>query len=407
MSATKQAEINKVPMAEVIQRGRQVVMNTYGRLPIALERGQGPWVWDVDGNRYLDFVAGLAVNSLGYAHPAVTEALEKQIGKMLHASNLYWIPNQVALAERLVEHSFADKVFFCNSGAEANEGALKLARKYAKKHFGPDKYQIISLENSFHGRTLATLTATGQKKYQAGNEPLPEGFSYVGLNDLTGLKAAVNEKTAAVLIEPIQGEGGVYPADPAFLQLARVLCDRCGALLIFDEVQCGMGRTGRLFAHELSGVTPDVMTLAKALGGGVPIGAVLATDKAAEAFQPGDHASTFGGNPLAMAAGCAVMDIIAQADFLASVRKNSGYFRDKLNALGEKYGLGQVRGAGFILGLPVGENAPQVVEECRKQGLLVNCVKGKTLRFLPPLIVTEEELDIAVDILESALKLSL
>ncbi len=395
-------EMEQDAMAKVVARGRDVVMNTYGRLPIALEKGEGPWVWDVNGKRYLDFVTGLAVNSLGYAHPVVTKVLEQQIGKMLHASNLYWIPNQVALAEKLVEHSFADKVFFCNSGGEANEGAIKLARKYAKKHFGPHKYQIISLENSFHGRTLATLTATGQKKYQEGNEPLPEGFSYVKLNDLEGLKAAVGDQTAAVLIEPIQGEGGVYPADPEFLQLARSLCDQFGALLIFDEVQCGMGRTGKLFAYEWSGVQPDVMTMAKALGGGVPIGALLATDKAADAFKPGDHAATFGGNPLATAAGCAVMDIMTADGFLENVRNNSRYFQEQLNEIGKEYGLGPVRGIGFMVGMPVGEIGPKIVEECRNLGLLINCVGGNTLRFLPPLIVGKQEIDEAVSILKKS-----
>lgn len=389
---------------EIITRGQKVVMNTYGRLPMAIVRGKGVWVWDAEEKRYLDFVTGLAVNSLGHQHPAVVQAVQQQAEQILHTSNIYWIPNQVALAERLTANSFADKVFFCNSGAEANEAAIKLARKYAKKTYGPEKYEIISLANSFHGRTLATLTATGQTKYQAGYDPLPEGFAYVDLNDIEGLKEKVNQNTAAVLIEPIQGEGGVHPASTEFLQAARSLCDEAGALLIFDEVQCGVGRTGKLFAHEWSGVHPDIMTLAKALGGGVPIGAMLATDKAAAAFQPGDHASTFGGNPLATAVGCAVLDVMLEEGFLAQAVEQGAYFAQSLQALGEKYQTGGVvRGRGLMLGLPVQKFGPEIVEACRQKGLLINCVGGKTLRFLPPLIVSKEEIDIAVKILDEVL----
>jgi predicted acetylornithine/succinylornithine family transaminase len=386
---------------EIIARGQTVVMNTYGRLPMALIRGEGSWVWDAEGKRYLDFLTGLAVNSLGHSHPAVVAAIQEQAKLLLHTSNLYWIPNQVALAERLVANSFADKAFFCNSGAEANEGAIKLARKYAKKHYGEQKFEVISLESSFHGRTLATLTATGQKKYQAGYEPLPAGFSYVKLNDCSELENAVNDKTAAVLLEPIQGEGGVYPADKEFLQTARRLCDKYGALLIYDEVQCGLGRSGKLFTYEWSGVTPDIMTLAKALGGGVPIGAILATDKAAAAFQPGDHASTFGGNPLATAVGCAVLDVMLAEDFMEDVRKQAVYFRNGLEKLAAKYQTGGlIRGQGMILGWPVAQLGPEIVEACRQEGLLINCVGGLTLRFLPPLNVRETEIDQALAILD-------
>jgi predicted acetylornithine/succinylornithine family transaminase len=386
---------------EIITRGKAVVMNTYGRLPMALVRGEGSWVWDAENKKYLDFLTGLAVNSLGHSHPKIVAAIQEQAQLLLHISNLYWIPNQVALAERLVANSFADKVFFCNSGAEANEGAIKLARKYAKKNYGDQKSEIISLENSFHGRTLATLTATGQKKYQEGYEPLPAGFSYVKLNDIAGLESQVNGKTAAVLIEPIQGEGGVYPADKEFLQAARRLCDNYGALLIYDEVQCGLGRSGNLFAHEWSGVTPDIMTLAKALGGGVPIGALLATEKAAAAFQPGDHASTFGGNPLATAVGCTVLDIMLGAGFLDSVQERAAYFRKGLEKLAGKYQTGgMIRGQGMILGWPVPKFGPEIVEACRQQGLLINCVGGLTLRFLPPLNVREDEIDQALEILD-------
>lgn len=385
----------------IIEHGKNVVMNTYGRLPMTMVKGEGAWVWDTEGKRYLDFLTGLAVNSLGHSHPAIVQAVQDQAKEILHTSNLYWIPNQVALAERLVKHSFADKVFFCNSGAEANEAAFKLARKYAKKTYGSHKYEVISLENSFHGRTLATLTLTGQTKYQEGYDPLPVGLSYTALNDCEGLKDKVNENTAAVFIEPIQGEGGVIPASSEFLQAARALCDQYGALLIFDEVQCGVGRTGKLFAYEWSGVTPDIMTLAKALGGGVPIGAMLATDKVANAFQPGDHASTFGGNPLATAVGCAVLDVMLAEGFFSSVQERANYFRQGLEQLAQKYQTGDpVRGEGFIIGWPVSKFGTELVERCRQKGLLINCVGGKTLRFLPPLIVEKTEIDAALKILD-------
>lgn len=385
----------------IIERGKNVVMNTYGRLPMAIVKGDGAWVWDTEGKSYLDFLTGLAVNSLGHNHPAIVRAVQEQAKEIMHTSNLYWIPNQVALAERLVEHSFADKVFFCNSGAEANEAAFKLARKYAKKNFGEQKYEVVTLENSFHGRTLATLTLTGQTKYQEGYDPLPAGCSYAKLNDLEDLKAKINKNTAAVFIEPIQGEGGVLQASIEFLQGARALCDQFGALLIFDEVQCGIGRTGKLFAYEWSGVTPDVMTIAKALGGGVPIGAMLAIDEVAKAFQPGDHASTFGGNPLATAVGCAVLDVMLEDGFMEGVQERSEYFQKGLEELAEKYQTGDpVRGQGFILGWPVSKLGPEIVEACRLNGLLINCVGGKILRFLPPLIVEKQEMDKALGILD-------
>ena len=386
---------------KIIELGKNVVMNTYGRLPMTIVKGDGAWVWDTEEKRYLDFLTGLAVNSLGHSHPAIVRAIQEQAQEILHTSNLYWIPNQVALAERLVKHSFADKVFFCNSGAEANEAAFKLARKYAKKNFGAEKYEVVALENSFHGRTLETLTLTGQTKYQEGFDPLPVGCSYAKLNDLESLKAKVNKNTAAVFIEPIQGEGGVLPASKEFLQGARALCDQFGALLIFDEVQCGVGRTGKLFAYEWSGVAPDIMTLAKALGGGVPMGAMLATDKVAVVFQPGDHASTFGGNPLATAAGCAVLDIILAGGFLEGVQERSAYFKKGLEQLAHKYQTGDpVRGQGFIIGWPVAKLGSEIVEACRQNGLLINCVGGKILRFLPPLIVEKPEMDKALEILD-------
>jgi len=387
----------------ILALGKENVMNTYGRLPMAFVKGLGTWVWDSDGNPYLDFVTGLAVTSLGHSHPAIVEAIIEQAQQILHSSNLYWIPNQVKLAKLLTDHSFADKVFFCNSGAEANEGAIKLARKYAKKAFGQHKTNIVSLKNSFHGRTLATLTATGQTKYQKDYEPLPVGFSYMEINDVEELKGAVDEHTAAVIIEPIQGEGGINLVSKDFLLKVRKICDKFGALLIFDEVQCGLGRTGKLFAHEWFELMPDIMTLAKALGNGVPIGAVLATDQVAEAFQPGDHASTFGGNHLATAVGCKVLEIMTGEGFLQEVQSKGQYCSSKLQGLAQKYGLqGQVRGMGMMLGMPIKEKGPDIVSYCCSQGLLINCVGGKTLRFLPPLTVSVSEIDYAMEIMESA-----
>jgi len=389
---------------QILTAGKDKVMNTYGRLPMALVKGAGTLVWDTEGKTYLDFVSGIAVTSLGHCHPEIVEAIREQAGVILHTSNIYWIPGQVRLAELLTENSFADKVFFCNSGAEANEGAIKLVRKYAKKHYGPEKYRVVSLKNSFHGRTLATLTATGQTKYQQGYEPLPEGFSYVEPNNLSELENTVSYETAAVIIEPIQGEGGVNPISPGFLAKARELCDKYGALLIFDEVQCGLGRTGRLFAYEWFDVKPDIMTLAKALGNGVPIGALLATDQAAQAFQPGDHASTFGGNHLAGAVGSKVLEIMTREGFLKEVEEKSAYFKSRLQEAADKYKLeGRVRGLGFMLGLPVGEIGPAIVNSCMLKGLLINCVGGTILRFLPPLTVTKEELDQALVILNDAM----
>ncbi|NMA69494.1 MAG: acetylornithine transaminase [Desulfitobacterium sp.] len=394
-------DVEKSSMKVIVEKGQKYVMNTYGRLPMALVKGEGTWVWDQEGKAYLDFVTGLAVNSLGHGHPAVVSAIQCQAEEILHTSNLYWIPQQVSLAEKLVKNSFADKVFFCNSGAEANEGAIKLARKYAKEHYGEDKTEILTLLDSFHGRTLATLTATGQPKYQKGYDPLPAGFSYIPINDLEQLEEKMNDKVAAVIIEPIQGEGGVVPAEKEFLVKARELCDQYNALLIFDEVQVGMGRTGKLFAYEHSGVEPDVMTLAKALGGGVPIGAVLATDKVAAAFKPGDHASTFGGNPLATAVGCAVLNVLTGEGFLEKVQEKSANFRNKLQNLADKYQTGEpIRGEGFILGWPIKRLGPEIVAAAQAKGLLINFAGGKVLRFLPPLTVSEEELDQGIQILD-------
>ncbi|HEX3015527.1 MAG TPA: aspartate aminotransferase family protein [Desulfobacteria bacterium] len=390
--------------AESVSMGQKYVMNTYGRLPMALVKGKGARVWDADGNEYLDFVAGLAVNSLGHCHPKVVEAIREQAGTLLHCSNLYWIEPQIQLAKLLVENSFADKVFFCNSGAEANESALKLAKKYAKKNYGPDKYEVITLKKSFHGRTLATLTATGQQKYHQGYEPLPEGFKYATINDIDELKAQIGPKTCAVMLEPVQGEGGVHVVDFAYLQQVKELCQQYGALLIFDEVQCGLGRTGKLFAYEHSGVTPDIVSLAKALAGGTAIGAMLATDKVAAAFCPGDHASTFGGNPLATAAGIAAVTALLEEKIVENAAAMGEVLAQKLREFCRKYSFATgERGLGLIRGLQLSIDGRPIVEKCREKGLLINCVGTDVLRFIPPLIINEADINQAMQIVDEVL----
>lgn len=389
---------------EIMEMGQKYVMNTYGRLPMALVKGEGAWVWDAEGRKYLDFVAGLAVNSLGHCHPRVVAAIREQAGTLMHVSNLYWIEPQVKLAELLVENSALDKAFFCNSGAEANEGAIKLARKYARKYLGPDKYEIITFEKSFHGRTLAAITATAQPKYQKDLDPLPPGFKYVPFNDFTALEAAVSANTCAIMMEPVQGEGGVNVADYDFMQKVKQLCADKHLLLIFDEVQCGLARTGKLFAYEHFGAEPDIMTLAKAVAGGFPMGVLMAKEKVAECFQPGDHASTFGGNPLASAAGYAAMSILADPSFLAETAAKGEYFENQLQKLQNKYSfITDVRGKGLILGLGIKVEGKQIVDACLANGLLINCVGSNVLRFLPPLIVSREDIDTAVAIIDQAM----
>lgn len=389
---------------DILAQGQQYVMNTYGRLPMALVKGEGSWVWDADGRKFLDLVGGLAVISLGHAHPKVAEAICQQAGTLLHCSNIYWIESQVKLAKLLVENSSADKVFFCNSGAEANEGAIKLARKYAKAELGSDKYEIITATNSFHGRTLAAITATGQTKYQKGLEPLPQGFKYAPFNDLEALEASIGPHTCAVMLEPIQGEGGVIPATQQYLEGVAKLCQARGLLLIFDEVQCGLGRTGKFLACQHYGVEPDIITLAKALGNGFPIGAMLAKEHVAGAFQPGDHASTFGGNPLASTAALAAMDVLLNDGAMENAVSMGEYFKEKLVDLSSKYPfVNEVRGMGLMLGMELTIEGKDIVARCLDQGLLINCTNGNVLRFLPPLIISKAEIDLALDILEKAM----
>lgn len=391
--------------AEIMADGQKYVMNTYGRLPITMVKGQGCHIWDADGKEYLDFVAGVAVNSVGHCHPKVVDAICTQANKLMHCSNLYWIAPQVELAKILVENSDLDKVFFCNSGAEANEGAIKLARKASKEmHPGQEKYEIITMLKSFHGRTLATLTATGQDKVKKGYDPLPVGFKYVPYNDINALKMAVSDITCAVMLEPVQGEGGVIAADDEYLKAVREFCDENGLLLIFDEVQVGLGRTGKLFAYQHSGVVPDIITLAKALGGGAPIGAVMAKDEIAEHFQPGDHATTFGGNPLVTAAGVAAMTVMLEENLPEHAAKMGKYMESKFRELKEEYDfIKETRGKGLLLGLNLDIEGGAIVKSCLEKGLLINCTAGTVLRFVPPLNVTEADIDQCIDILKQAL----
>ncbi|RLA92851.1 MAG: acetylornithine transaminase [Deltaproteobacteria bacterium] len=380
------------------------LFSTYKRYPIVLIRGEGSRVWDQDGKEYLDFVSGIAVCNLGHCHPKIVDAITKQARTLIHVSNLYHIKPQIELARLLVESSFADKVFFCNSGAEANEGAIKLARKYMRDTYGKERSEIIVMDNSFHGRTLATLTATGQEKFKAGFDPLMPGFKHVPFNDIEAVSQAVTDKTGAILVEPIQGEGGVNCPSDNYLPELRALCDEKKILLILDEVQVGMGRTGRLFAYEHYGITPDIMTLAKALAGGLPIGALLARKEVAASFTPGTHASTFGGNPLVTAAAIASLTTINNSSFLDHCRTMGNYLMDQLNRLKKKNpSIREVRGKGLLVGMELDQPAADIVDKCLEKGLLINCVQEKVLRFLPPLTITKKEIDQAVSTLEEVL----
>jgi len=380
---------------ELIARSNRVFINTYGRYPVAMVEGSGCRLKDADGREYLDFLAGIAVCSLGHCHPAVTEAICEQAGKLLHVSNLYHTVPQTELAELLVANSFADRIFMCNSGAEANEAAIKLARKYSAEGC----YEVISLEGSFHGRTLAAVTATGQPKFHKGFEPMPEGFVHAPFGDIAALEKMISPKTCAILCEPLQGEGGVRPLPKAYLAAIRELCDKHQLLLIFDEVQVGMGRTGTLFAYEQLGIIPDIMTLAKALANGLPIGALLTSEKVAAAFAPGSHASTFGGNPVVCAAGKVVVETMLADGFLPGVREKGDYLAGKLNELAARYPkiAEGVRGMGLIQGIIltpeyIGQGA-EIVNKLFKAGILANFAGNIALRFLPPLVISRAEID--------------
>lgn len=392
-------------LTEELERySSQYLMQTYARVPISIVRGQGCKVYDAEGREYLDFVGGVAVNALGHGHPDLVSAIERQARHLIHCSNLYYSEPQVQLAQQLVELSFGQKVFFCNSGAEANEAAIKLARKYASENEGPERCEIITMHNSFHGRTLATLTATGQSKVHQGFAPLPTGFSYASFNDIESVKSQITDRTAAVMVEPVQGEGGVVVASQMFMKELRTLCSERRILLIFDEIQTGIGRTGTMFAYEQYGVEPDIMTLAKGLGGGVPIGACIATDAVAQAFGPGTHGSTFGGNPLACAASLAVLRVIMDSQLLEKVQSAGAQLKKGLQELQSRIPLiKEIRGLGLLQGIELSIEGKPVVQDCLARRILINCTMERVLRFIPPLIISQKEIDHLLKVLSDVL----
>ncbi len=381
------------------------IFGTYARFPVAFVRGAGCRLWDDAGKEYLDFLAGIAVCGLGHCHPEVALAISEAARKLIHVSNLFYTYPQVELAAQLTRLSFADKLFFCNSGAEANEAAIKLARKYSRDTFGPGRFHIISMKDSFHGRTLATLSATGQSKVHQGFEQLVEGFVFVDFNSVSAVEAAITDKTCAVIVEPVQGEGGLNFPAPGYLRDLKALCKDRNLLLIFDEIQSGLGRTGSLFAYEQEDVTPDIMTLAKALANGLPMGAMLAVDEAAVAFTPGSHASTFGGGPLVASAALATLRIISEPAFLARVRETGAYFIARLEELKERYSfIKGVRGRGLMVGLELAVPGAKFVSKCLEKGAIINCVHDNVLRFVPPLIAGSSEVDEMTGIMEGVFK---
>jgi acetylornithine aminotransferase len=381
------------------------MMQTYARFPIVLVKGKGCDVWDMDGRAYKDFIAGIAVCNLGHAHPVVSEALQEQAASLWHVSNLYYTLPQTALAEWLTGHSFADRVFFCNSGAEANEAAIKLCRKYFHDRGKKERYRVISMTQSFHGRTMAALSATGQDKIKQGFDPVLDGFDFVPFDDMDALKQKMDSSVAAVMLEPVQGEGGVRCSSPGYLKAVRNICDDNGTLLVFDEIQTGMGRTGKLFAYEHFGIVPDVMTLAKALGNGLPIGAMLAREAVASAFSPGSHATTFGGTPIVTSAALAVVKTMEAEKIVTHAAQMGSYFTKKLITLQEKHTvIEDIRGYGLLIGMELNMNADAVVKACLAEGFLVNCIQDSILRFAPPLIVQKTDIDMLVDCLDKVLK---
>ena len=388
----------------IIQLTEKHVAGTYGRYPIALVKGKGSKVWDKSGKQYIDFVSGLAVDNLGHCHPAVVSAIKKQAGTLIHVSNLYHIEPQSQLAEKLTSLSFADKIFFCNSGTEANEGAIKLARKYFFDQGQPKRTEIITMHNSFHGRTMGSLSATAQTKFHAGFKPLLPGFKYIPFNDLPSARKAITQKTCAILVEPLQGEGGVNIPDPAYLKGLKKLCQEHGILLIFDEVQTGFGRAGKLFAHELYKTKPDIMTLAKALGGGVAIGALAATNRVMKSFAPGTHAATFGGNPLACAAALASLKVLTGKNFLDKANATGAYFLKRLKAIAKNNPIvKEARGTGMFLALELNKPGGDVVIDCMNRGFLINCIQSNVLRFIPPLNISRKDIDSLIPVLTDSL----
>lgn len=388
---------------EIIQMDKTYYMNTFGsRTPVCFQYGKGMNLWDTEGKKYYDFLAGVAVTALGHSHPKLVEAIKEQAEKFIHCTSLYYIEPQAKLAKILVENSCADKIFFANSGAEANEGAIKLAKIHFYKKGMPEKYEVITLINSFHGRTLTTVAATGQKKYQKPYQPLTPGFKSIPINDLEALKQAITDSTCAIMLEPIQGESGVNPVYENYIKNVRKLCDEKGLLLIFDEIQTGLGRTGKLFAYQHFGVEPDIFTLAKALGGGFPIGALCAKAEVAQAFEPGDHGSTFGGNPLGCAAGLAVMDVLLNGGLLENAEAMGNYFMEKLKALAGMHGtIAEVRGRGLMIGIQLTcDKAKEIKDQCFEKGYLIGNVGSNILRLLPPLIITKQDIDGMIEVLD-------
>lgn len=389
---------------EIYAKDARDYLPVFARYQIVLDHGDGVYVYDTQGKKYIDYLGGIAVNVLGHNFPKLAKAIADQAAKMIHCSNLYYTQVQADAASKLVALSGLGKAFFGNSGAEANEGAIKLARKYAHS-FDPEKSQIITAWHSFHGRTLATLTATGQPKYQEGFGPLPGAFDYVEYGDIEALEKMMSDKTCAVMLETIQGEGGVYVPPADYFKKVRALCDKYNAVLILDEVQCGMGRTGKFFAYEQFGIKPDIVTLAKGLAGGVPIGAFIASDKVAAVFHAGDHGSTFGGNPLACAASNVVIDEISSTERLNAVNEVGTYLKSKLEGFQEKYPalIKEVRGMGLILGMQLTKPGRDIVNACLAEGAIINCTAGDVLRFVPPLIVTKKQVDELCEIMERVL----
>jgi len=386
---------------ETIQIFEKFVIGNYTRSPVVLVQGEGSYVWDADGKKYLDLFPGWGVNGLGHCHPKVVAAIQEQAARLIHIANNFYNQPQGKLAQLISESSFGGKCFFCNSGAEAVEAAIKLARIAS----APGKYKIITMENSFHGRTLAAITATGQPKYHKGFEPLPVGFSYVKFNDLDAASVAIDDATCAIMLEPIQGEGGINIADKDYLQGLRELCDSHGLLLILDEVQTGMGRTGQYFAYKHFGIEPDIMTLAKALGGGVAIGAMAARPEIAQRLVPGSHASTFGGNPLAAAAAVAAFKAIEEEGLLENARRLGEYALSRLKEIADKFSfIKEARGIGLMLGMELATPGEKIVKECMQRGLLINCTQERILRLMPPITVSKEELEMGLEILEGVLK---
>ncbi|MGM0556757.1 MAG: aspartate aminotransferase family protein [Myxococcota bacterium] len=384
---------------ELLAIGERHNSTSYRPAPIVFDHGEGVHLYDRDGEEYLDFVAGIAVNCLGYNHPDLVAALQDQAGRLLHVSNMYYTAEQIELMHRLTEASFADRIFICNSGAEANEAAMKLARRYQKVVADrPEKTDIVTMKKSFHGRTMGAITATGQPKYHEGFEPMLPGFHYAEFNDLDAARALIGDDTAAVLVEPIQGEGGVRPAEQSFLEGLREACNEAGALLIFDEVQTGIGRTGTLFAYEGYGVQPDIISLAKALGGGTPIGAMMSTDEIFQGWQPGSHATTYGGNPLVCRAAATVLDVIERESLCENARDRGRQLREGLSEIAADYPdvVREVRGRGLMVGMDCGEHAGDIRSHCTEHKLLINTAGGHTLRFVPPLVISEADVEEAL-----------